>query len=389
MITFTHNEALRGVPQKSRAVREYLTDSSRAGRWIFGVHVQGDCSSLSEWPREPWQSFIMWPEANARFLSNVPAREILPLTCINFMPAELSATADNKKKWDICVISRASTIKRITETLHMVRCMLDAKPDLKVVFVVPDARKQELGDRAYKVQHVDRNYFDLPRQIFSCEELRNISFLSSSQRSFGTFPLSDDLVADLLAKSRFMLLTSHSEGVPRVVAEALMVGTPCIVSENLRSGINEHLNPSNCLLITDDIGSAADQMLDALAHYDRYAIDDAHVRSLFSEAFFKPRLQQYLSDLILATGNPVEGNWYLNDLHLRLACHGQKHNCQFMNRENLFFDWIKRADALGDGPPDEDFLFGREEFNDSLPLFDLIKESLGNNFRKAARRFRR
>lgn len=376
VITFTHNEALRGIPRKSKVVRDYLIRSAREGRWIFGVHIQGDCSTLKEWPLEPWQSFFMWPDDQAEFLSNIPPEKILPLTCINFMPAALGLDARSVKAWDICVISRASTIKRITETLYLIRRLIDLKPDLKVVFVVPDARRQELGQDAYKIQHIDENYFKLPREIFSCEELRNISFLSSSQRSFGTFPLSDALVADLLGKSNFMLLTSHSEGVPRVVAEALLVGTPCILSENLRSGINELLTPTDSMFIQDDVNAAAAQILDGLTHYDRYHIDSEVVRSLFSEARFRPVLQQYLSGLITSTGYPIEGNWYLHDLHLRLACHGQKHNCQFMNNEKLFFEWLEKINALGDAPPDEDFLFGWKEFSDHPKMAESVANYL-------------
>lgn len=378
VITFTHNEVLRGVPKKSRRVREYLCEASRLSRWIFGIHVQGDCSFLNEWPLEPWQSFVMWPDPKAHFLSNVPAKQILPLTCINFMPPWLSREVGVEKVRDICVISRASTIKRITETLYLVRRLLDSKPNLKVVFIVPDPRKQELGERAYRLQGIDENFFVLPTKLFSCAELKNISFLSSSQRAFGTFPLSDDLVADLLRSSRFMLLTSHSEGVPRVVAESLLVGTPCIVSRSLRSGIQQHLTTENSIWIDDELEVGVKQILEGLNNYDRFRIDVEKIRSTFCTTVFEPQLREYLSNIIVSSGRPVEGQWYLNDLHLRLACHGQKHNYQFLNDEALFFDWIEKIGNLSEGEPDEDRLFGAEPLVDVTPystvmIYDYVR----------------
>lgn len=369
IITFTHNEALWGLPKQSKKVKNYLIETSQSEKWIYGVHIQGDCSHLKQWPLEPWQSFIMWPDLQASFLSKVPNSKKLPLTCINFMPEFLSKLPATDKVWDICIVSRASSIKRITETLHIIRGLLNAKPNLKVVFVVPDMRSQALGRHSYKKQNIDRNYFELPRKLFTCDELKNICFISSSQSAFGTFPLTDDLVSELMSKSKFMLLTSHLEGVPRVVAEALLVGTPCIVSKNLKSGINHILSDKNTLFIDDDIELATSQICNALEKYDTYEVDRAFMKNTFSEDIYNQKLIAYLSQKINELRLPIEGNWYLNDLHLNLACHGQKHNFQFMNDDRLFFNWLQKLKQLGDGYPNEEYLFG------SMPLID--KHALG------------
>lgn len=168
-----------------------------------------------------------------------------------------------------------------------------------------------------------------------------------------------------------MLLTSHSEGVPRVVAESLLVATPCIVSKSLRSGIQHYLTADNSIHIEDDLSIGASQILDGLNNYHQYRIDSGRMRALFCETTFRPQLREYLSKLIDSSGYPVEGKWYLNDLHLRLACHGQKHNYQFLNNETLFFDWMRKIGSLGACEPDEDILFGSE------PLLDDATCSLG------------
>src|SRR3954447_16887621 len=85
IMTFTHNEVLRGVAATSSRARSFFAESTRDASWLFGVHVQGHLN-MPEWPLEPWQSFFMWPDTTAPFLSNVPKQQLLGMNCINFMP---------------------------------------------------------------------------------------------------------------------------------------------------------------------------------------------------------------------------------------------------------------------------------------------------------------
>jgi hypothetical protein len=362
IITFTHNEALNGVTAKSRKVRDYLRQTSVGKKWIYGVHIQGDCSHLEAWPQQEWQSFLMWSNPGASFLAAVPRANITPITCVNVLPQP--AGPELAKSWDICVVSRPSGIKRITETLLIIQQMFSHKEDLSVVFVVPDPRDQSLGDKAYRKQDIDRNYFELPRKIFTCKQLKRISFISSSQRAFGTFPISDDLIADIIGRSQFLLLTSHKEGVPRVIAEAFTHGTPCIVSNKLVSGLDKHITSENAIFIDDDIEASAQQIIDALGQYSRFKIDKAAIQKLFCDSYHVPLLRELLSGKILATGSVVDGAWYLDELDFRLACHGRKHNMQFMNDDRLFFEWMAKIERCTETEPDEDYLFG------SAPLVD-------------------
>ena len=161
----------------------------------------------------------MWSNPSATFLSNINKEIITPLTCVNFLPFK-EIKSNQNKIWDICIISRPSEIKRIKETILIIKKLFSLKKDLKVTFIVPDPRKLSLGEKAYSVQQIDRNYFELPRLIFSTEQLKKISFISSSQDAFGNFPISDDLMHEIITKSRFVFLNSHKEGVPRVLIES-------------------------------------------------------------------------------------------------------------------------------------------------------------------------
>lgn len=385
IITFTQNEALYGFMTKSSKVKKYLEENSRDGKWIYGIHIQGDCSYLKEWPLEPWHNFIMWPETKAPFLSNVPAEKLIGINCINFLP-NIESPEVPVKKWDICVVSRPSKIKRIAETLFTVKRLMSIRPESKIIFIVLDTRDISKGEKTYEKDSVDRRYFDLPLQLFTSEELKRISFLSSSMKSFGMFPVSHDLVTDIMAKSKFLLLTSHREGTPRVIAESLMAGTPCIVSKNLRCGILDCLNNKNTLYLNDDINSDTNAIAKALDNYSDFSIDKRAIEKFKAEKNIS-LLKKQLTSIITSLNCPTEGNWYLEDLHLRLAGHGIKHNFQFTKDENSLFHWLDYVQH--NNPYDEDGSWREEKLkiNGSYILSKIknIIKKITNNGKRLAK----
>jgi hypothetical protein len=219
---------------------------------------------------------------------------------------------------------------------------MERKNDLKVVFIVPDPRHVDMGERCYEEQRIERYFFESPLKLFSSKELLNLSFISSSQDAFGKFPLADEIIADIVADSKFLFLNSHQEGVPRVIGEAFLAGTPCIVSKKLHSGINHLLNKDNTCFVDDDIEVASEQIFTALGNYHSYQVDVVFARKYFcateNELFFR----ESLDNLIRKRGLEVDNEWTLGDLHRRLACHGMKNNYQVMNNDRLFTDWFSR-----------------------------------------------
>jgi glycosyltransferase involved in cell wall biosynthesis len=369
IITFTGAEAIWGLPRISSKVREFLNFQSQSGKWIFGVHVQGDLSHLDRWPLEDWIGFVMWPDLNAKFLSNVEPRKRIPLNCVNFMPSELATATSRNRIWDICLISRASSIKRIDDSLEIIRLLINKNPSIKILSIVPDNRR--FGD---SMDAVDNKYFDLPMKNFSSKQLKHLTFLSSSTEAFGQYPLSDVFTKEIILQSKFVMLNSHSEGTPRSLAEALLLGTPVIVSENLRSGINNVFDGANSVQISDDNSMAAEQILKSLSKYDTFRVDRQKSRVLFSESDNLLNLKEFITGLYPQISDS-DGRWHIDNLHLRLACHGQKKNLQFFNRSELFFDWFERVEKICtlDSDIDEDYLSG-DDFND--------QPSTANSFRR-------
>ncbi|MEK6927128.1 MAG: glycosyltransferase [Nanoarchaeota archaeon] len=341
IIVLTHNEVLFGVATKSSEMKKYLTETADK-EWLYGVHIQGDCSNLKEWPLAPWQNFIMWTDKKSPFLANVSPQKIIGINCINFI-TNITPSLRPEKYYDICVVSRPSKIKRITETILTLKRLMTLRPQTTAIFIVPDARDITRGEKTYEKDRIDRNYFELFMQIFSSKELKQISFISSSNKSFGMFPISHKLVTDIMRQSRFMMLISHREGVPRVLVESLLVGTPCILSRNLRCGLMDIIDNNNTLFLEDSVETDAISIAEALENMNRF-----HVNTASLERFLAVNnisyLKNWLSNSIKQLGYPVEGEWYLENLLMRLAGHGVKHNFQFGNNVEPFFHWLKSVE---------------------------------------------
>lgn len=351
IIIFSHDEALRGVPAISERVKKFLEESLRDKKWIFGVHIQGDCSPMKQWPLTDWQRFIMWPDPTTPFAAQLPKDRLMELSCASFMPAVKQGPVP-KKEFDLCIVSRPAAIKRIAETLYTLRKLLDIRPQTTILFIVPDTRDLIKGERTYEEDRVDRRFFDLPMQIFSSRELKQMTFLSSSTQSFGMFPIPQSMVTELVQKSRFLMLTSHREGGPRVIGEAFIAGTPFIAPRNARWGLFEALTERNTLFLEDDVEKDAAKIATGLEYYERFSVDPEDAKNRFQADRNLPRFKQVLSDMIVSLDRPVEGAWYLDNLHMRLAGHGVKHNFQFMHDDESFFHWIQSV-TKGD-PYDED-----------------------------------
>ena len=137
IIIFTHNEILRGVPRKSKKVNYLLKKLSQEKKWIFGVHVQGDCSNVFNWPFDEWQDFIMWPDKNQKFLSKIPKENISSLTCINFLSNNIENFKKIERDIDIISITRFSRIKNIEITLSIFKELLNINPQYKLVLIAP------------------------------------------------------------------------------------------------------------------------------------------------------------------------------------------------------------------------------------------------------------
>ena len=64
-------------------------------------------------------------------------------------------------------------------------------------------------------------------------EKKRIDFICSPEDLFGNFPLTDNTIYNLISLSKNLLLTSHQEGTPRVIIEAICLNTKIIFCKNV------------------------------------------------------------------------------------------------------------------------------------------------------------
>lgn len=362
IIVFTHNEALRGLPRTSNAVKEFLLREASDKNWIFGIHVQGDCSYLSEWPIEGWESFFMWSDWEVNPFSSIPVDKRCNFTCINFMQDVDEAIVHSKKPFDLCIVTRPAAIKRFDETLGLLAEIYKKRPSTKTVLIAPDPRESSRNFGFRQKKEEAAILFSKIQNYFSSEALRNISFISSSTEFFGQFPVSQQLIISLLAMSKTSLLYSHSEGVPRCIIESLLVGTPVFVSRNLRSGLRDVLTSENSWSLTDDLEHDAQMICTTLDNESTLEFSSDVYRQKFCESKTVPKFKSYLSSLFVDGQVSDDESWRLDNLCNRLSCHGQKANLQYFNNDELFFRWLRQA--LESPSEIEDCIYGPYDYSD-------------------------
>lgn len=375
IIVFTSAELTTGDIANSKILQGFLSQKYKENKWIFGCHVQGNVQSyLKKWPEYDWCKFVMSPDSQSSLFANIKSTKIIPLTAMNFSNRAFSVR--HQKIYDICVISRASSIKRMEHTLKTLKKLFLLKPELRVIFSVPDPRN--FFDKA-KNEKLDIFYdFFRPQIYFNTSEMEKIDFISTSQESFGIHPLSFDTLSYIIGSSKFSFLSSHLEGGPRVFGESLLSNTPCIYSENLKMNL-DFFDKKNSLSVSDNESLAAKSIYSALNEYDNFEIDIEKTNDRFSEQLNIPKLLNILIQILKDEGfETVEDDFYLEKLSSRVCSHYRKGNFQFLDFEsNKFFDWFSKIENQKFEPYDEDtFFFNIHPKKESQNQISLLNKNI-------------
>ena len=368
IICFNHNEALFGVPAKFNNVKKILTKLSLNREWVFGVHVQGDLSWYGKWKREGWQDFFMWSNKNDFFLEDVAKEDITELTCINFYNNKIFKKRDELKIYDLCNISRFSSIKKIDLTLSIFKKILEHNINLKLLLIAPYPSLENRFNFLSKEERYINNTLKNIKNIFNTQELNQIDFICSNSNFFGNFPVKNETLYNLIHSSKNLLLNSHQEGVPRVIIEALCLNTKVIISNKLKSGIQKYLNYKNSFVFNEienkysadeNASLISNQIIDYINRKDLIDIKD-NQSNFFNEDINIPRLKNFFSTIFNKKKNNFdnkEEDWHLYNLNKRLACHGHSMDLYFYNNDKAFFNWFEKIKNAQNNRC-EDFLYG-------------------------------
>jgi len=372
IICFNHNEALFGVPSKFNKVKKFLTTLSLNKEWIFGIHIQMDLSWYGKWKKENWQNFFMWSNKDDFILKDIKEEEKTELTCINFYGSEIFKKKNKTKIYDICNVSRFSSLKKIDLTLQIFKKILEHDINKKLLLIAPYPASNFIFDNFSKEGRYVKNNLKKMNTIFSAKQLKQIDFICSNADIFGNFPVKENTLYNLINSSENLLLNSHQEGVPRVIIEALCLNTNVIVSNKLKSGIGKYLNNRNSFIFKEEDNnldqkatSITSQIIDYM-NKKKLEITADNQNDFFNENINIPKLKNFFSNLFASKGinfDNKEEDWHLYDLNKRLACHGQAYDYFFLNNDEAFFNWFRK---ISDHKLNrvEDFLYKESWFLD-------------------------
>ena len=346
IVVFSHNEILRGVPRKSYKVNKLLSKSYENNEWIFGIHVQGDCSNVFNWPYKDWQNFFLWPEKDDNFLSKIPKKNICELTCVNFLSKKIKSYHTKKKDIDIISVSRFSSIKKIYLTLKIFKGLLDKDPSYNFVLLAlrPENKINFLKNRTEikYLKKVDRIIYDIRKS----EKYKNLKIIDPVIKKGNLFPIPEEKIYDYTARSKYHMLNSIREGVPRVLIESLYLNTKVIVSSQLKFGLKKHLNSTNSFIYeeyksSEKIVEDIHKKLKEPINYSKKFLE----RENFEENNSKKILVNFFANLNLKKKFTLEEighpSWKLNNLKFRLCSHFKEIDHQILNNEATFLSWFK------------------------------------------------
>ena len=159
------------------------------------------------------------------------------------------------------------------------------------------------------------------------------------------FPIPEEEIYNYTAKSKYQMLNSNREGVPRVLIESLYLKTKVIISNQLKFGLKKFLNNINSLQYDESKGleSIINDIHENLKNpidYSQKFLENEKFEEIKSKAllvnFFKNiKLNKniYLDDI----DHP---SWKLNNLKFRLCSHFEKRSHQILKNEKLFITWF-------------------------------------------------
>ncbi len=327
----TSNELLYGIVGRKQKLLNRIQELRAKGRWIFGVHINGSLHGTR--PKFPsCFSFILCGDANAEFFRNV-SQPVLEWTAENFVPNFSDLRNDGNKEWDLVIVSRIAKAKRFSLSVDILHELLKMNPRLRVCIAA--TYLSSLDDELVYVKKVAEKLTALlPYEV-------SINAIDASL--FGPFPITSRQIMATVTESRGVLITSEFEGGPRVLVEAASLEVPVYVCEDLKSNLEKHFNDMHVKRISTLPKIAAQQLSEYLNKSDDPKTSTGAFNLRQSRDRFRVELESVLRDM----NHGIEGDWYLDDLNIRLPGHSRTGNIQILYDEGLFLDWCSWIDTLG------------------------------------------
>jgi hypothetical protein len=370
VITFNTTELFSPLFKK----KEILNFLNNNKKWIFGVNLSGSYERISEFPNYKFISFMLCYSKDSPYLQNIEPTKIIDLCYINF--CKTYDYEPKNKYWDISVISRDSSIKRVISTVKLIDQLTKKNSKLKILMIVPDERTilQKLNFPVFNFLYKD-SYFNLIKKNLDIIQSKQIDFISCDVEIFGNHTLSEKTIHKFISDSKFVMINSKKEGINRTIIEGFLYGAKAIIPIDLESEIVElYLNEKNTVFIDDNFEKSSEKILENISKYEESDVNKIYFREKLSDNNGNNQrlLKERISKIFEKKSLIMDGKWYLNNLNFRLCNHGSFGTHTISNNKNKFFKWFDRIEKLNEDFIDEDNMFNYW-FRDKPSLFDKVK----------------
>jgi glycosyl transferase family 1 len=233
----------------------------------------------------------------------------LPFNSSMFTPEYFRQQPQAAKHWDIISVTRSAKFKNTDQLLDALRIVYDERPKTHTLVIctaspVPDPVREDLGIW----QKYEASFDELERERFKLVMTNG-----------ALFPFSRRDVAFFYQSSRVFTLFTETEGVAKVVNEALLCGLPVVIKEGFKGGGADYLTAANSRRFSSAAEGA--QALLSLLGGEPVQFDTEALASEVSETRSVKRFERALTQLFYDLGLPYEGELDAVDLSRKLPAH--------------------------------------------------------------------
>ncbi len=343
IIVLTHKEVNNVLP--------VLIKKNIEKKYFIGVHY-GSCQGHVRLNHNI--SFILGSNKQATFIGHQPKK--INLLSRNFTPKVFYLDKEEEKHWDVITVARAIKIKNLKLFLKSVRHIYDSGRKIKVLLVIPTV---ELENTPEQAPRYDRDIVSFAKQLFTYDELKNITILRLSQE-LGMMGIPSETISLLMRKSKVFSLLSPSEGGSKVVSESICSGLINVLWKGITGGALEYLTKNNSVLVDSlSVESVSRGIIDAIKKSDvtysskEYLEEYAEIVKYLREDYTIDKLKKEFYDMYKEKGQFFDGNLInTDDLNFRLPGHfhqvkwssggnGQTADIISQNQVNIFLENLK------------------------------------------------
>lgn len=220
---------------------------------------------------------------------------------------------DMPKRWDLLCIATPTKHKNISKLLNTLKRTIEVEKNFTALLLFP--RPKELENDRW-----DTKAFDIFYNDFTSDQKENIDMYTPIRTEVDIQPIPKDFLPYLYNSSKAFTLFSENEGGPKVIAEALMCGTPIVVPSSFTGGVSAYLDESNSHNFSN-ISEAKDIFIEIKNNHSKYTYDTQYLADELAASNSVKRLENRFKEIYKDLGIPYRGTIEQRGLDTKLAHH--------------------------------------------------------------------